>query len=130
MDRFLHRVFFDRSCDRFRLSIGAAWTLGLIAGAFSSVSAGDILLPTMRAALCSGVSISGLLTVTLLPLLFSALAVYISKPMLLLPIAFGKGFLYSFWAGGILRLFGSSGWLVQLLLMFRRSQSDGLLTIV
>lgn len=118
MDRFLHRVFFDRTCDRFRAYLAIVWILGLLAGVFSSVSAGDSLLPTMRAALYCGVSISGLLTVTLLPLLFSALAVYISKPFLLLPIAFSKGFLYAFWAGGILRLFGASGWLMKLLLLF------------
>ena len=82
------------------------------------MSASDALYPTMRAAVYSRVSISGLLSAMLLPLLFSAFAVYISNTWLLIPIAFSKAFAFAFLGIGILVSFGSAGWLVRLLLMF------------
>ena len=47
------------------------------------------------------VSIVGLLGVTLLPLLCSAFAVYISRPGLLMAAAFCKAFLFGFIALGV-----------------------------
>jgi len=51
-------------------------------------------------------------------MLFSAFAVYISQPVLLIPIAFCKAFLFSYTSIGILTAFGSAGWLIHLLFMF------------
>ena len=98
--------------------LACAWFLGLISGVLISLSASDILFPTMRAAISSCVSISGLLSAILLPLLFSAFAVYVSNYRLLIPIAFMKAFLFSFLGTGILASFGSAGWLIRALLMF------------
>ena len=68
---------------------------------------------------CSGpVSIVSLLIVTLLPLLCSAFAVYISRSWLLFFIAFIKAFLLGFTALGIYAAFGSSGWVFRFFLMF------------
>lgn len=72
----------------------------------------------MRAAANGRVSITGLLSAFLLPLLFSAFAVYISQPWLLVPVAFGKAFSFSYLAFGVTLAFGSAGWLVRSLLMF------------
>lgn len=94
------------------------WITGLIAGAITSIFAGDSFLPLMRGALYSPVSIVSLLSAMLLPLLFSAFAVYISCQWLLIPVVVAKGFLYAFFCAGILFSFGSAGWLLRLLLIF------------
>ncbi len=103
--------------------LASAWLLGLVSGSFFSVSAGNSFLLTMRAAASSHVSIFGLLASILLPLLFSAFAVYISQPWLLVPIAFGKAFFFSYLALAVLSAFGSAGWLIRWLLMFSDSLS-------
>ena len=94
------------------------WFAGLISGASASFYAGNPFVSTMRAASSGCVSISGLLSVLLLPLLFSAFAVYICQIRLLFPIVFVKAFCFSFVAMGIDSAFGSAGWLVRILLLF------------
>lgn len=98
--------------------LACAWTAGLFSGLLFSSSAGDSLFPAMLAAARSPVSVFGLLASILLPFLFTAFAVYISQPRLLVPIAFFKAFLFSYLGFGILTAFGSAGWLVRLLLTF------------
>ena len=77
MVRLLHLNFslLDRRTRRVILAF--TWISGLFLGSLISLAADNILSPTMLAAAHSGMSISGLLAVLLLPLLFSALAVYI-----------------------------------------------------
>lgn len=62
-------------------------------------------------------SIVSLLFMTVLPFLFSALAVLIS-PFMLYPVCFGKAFAFAFAAVGISQAFGNGGWLVRLLALF------------
>ena len=56
--------------------------------------------------------------VLLLPLLFSAAAVYVNRPVLLIPLAFWKAFFFCFVFSGFWRICGSTGWLVCGLAMF------------
>ena len=98
--------------------LACVWICGLLSGTFLSLSAGDTLFSTMRAAVYCGMSISGLLCVLFLPLLFTVLAVYISRPLLLLPVAFLKAFLFSFSGTGIFTALHVSGWLFWCFLMF------------
>ena len=72
----------------------------------------------MRSALTGSVSIVSLLSVTLLPFLFSAFAVYIRQYWLFLPIALFRCISFSFLGSVILYAFGSSGWLICLLFLF------------
>ncbi len=72
----------------------------------------------MRGTLWAPVSIVGLLLVTTLPFLISALAVYLAKPGLLLGICFGKAFLTAFVSVGFFQAFGYAGWLLRWLLAF------------
>ena len=74
----------------------------------------------MRRAVSCPVSIVGLVVV-LLPFLFSAFAVYLSKTWLFLPFCFLKAFQFAYVAGSVSMAFGSAGWLIRLLLLF----SDG-----
>ena len=118
LDRFLHINLSAWRRRRAVVLLVCAWFLGLVTGLLLSLSASDILFPTMRAAVASCVSISGLLSTILLPLLFSAFAVYSSNFWLLIPIAFSKAFLFTFLGTGILAAFGSAGWLIHILLIF------------
>lgn len=72
----------------------------------------------MRMAPMCPVSIVGLLSVTFLPFLLSAFAVYFSHAQFLLPICFAKAFLFSCCAYSATCAFGSAGWLVRLFLQF------------
>ena len=123
MDRFLRLNLPFLCCRTPRTLLAIFWIAGLILGAMFALSADTLLTPTMHTALFCGMSISGLLTSLLLPLLFTALAVYISQPMMLLLIAFLKAFLFSFVGVGLLMAFGTSAWLIRNLLMFSETLS-------
>lgn len=98
--------------------ISLIWSLGLAAGMILQFFAGDFFFPMMRGILSGSVSIVCLLASAFLPFLFSAFAVYISQPWLLLLIAFWNAFAYSFLSFSFIFCFGSSGWLLRLFLMF------------
>ena len=118
MARFFHQelpTWWRKGCTAF---LALSWLAGLLFGAAMFLSAGNHILPWMRGVPYGSVSISGLLCVTALPFLFSAFAVYISEPRLLLLVSFGKAFLFSYVSLGILSCFGSAGWLIRWLLMF------------
>ena len=55
---------------------------------------------------------------TVLPLLISGFAVYAGWPLLLIPAAFWKAFSFSYVALGVIRAWGSAGWMVGGLAMF------------
>ena len=105
-------------CRTAHAKLAVLWLLGLLFGSLMALSADILLVPTMRSAVSAGMSIFGLLAALLFPLLFTAMAVYISQPKLLLPVVFLKGFFFSFTGVGFLVAFGSSGWLIRCLLMF------------
>ena len=88
-----------------------------MSGAICFASADAHIISLMRGILNGSVSIVSLLTVSLLPFLFSAFAVFISQLWLLYLIGFVRSFLFSFVSFGITVAFGSAGWLFRLLLM-------------
>lgn len=104
-----------KACNYF---LAFAWFSGLICGTLVSLQTRNSLSALMRSALSAPVSIVGLLCVTVLPFLFSAFAVFLSKPILLLPICFAKAFVFAFCSTCILQAFGSAGWLIRWLLLF------------
>lgn len=93
------------------------WFSGLVCGALLFLTAGTSVTSLMRRCVLQPVSIVSLLYVTILPFLVSILMALISRPMLILPICFGKAFLFSFVSAGILSVYGSSGWIIQALLL-------------
>ena len=127
MARFLHHEFFCARRKRNLWVLASVWVLGLGSGIWAFAYAGSSLLPLMRSTLSGTVSIVSLLCVTGLPFLFSAFAVFISCHWLIFPIAFCKGFCFSFAATGLLQAFGSAGWLIRPLLCFADSVSMPLL---
>lgn len=103
------------------------WITGLLFGIWVYDSAEDSLLVLMRGVSQYTVSIVGLLCVTLLPFLLSAIAVFYSMPQLIFPICCLKGFLFSFVSVGVMQSFGSAGWLLRGLLLFSESTTMPLL---
>lgn len=100
------------------LILASFFFLGHLLGVWFSSGASDTFHTTMRAAVSSRVSITGLLAATVLPFLFSAFAVYAKQPICLIPIAFAEAFLFSWVGYGIYAACGSAGWLVVVLMMF------------
>lgn len=78
----------------------------------------ESFLLLMRTVISCRVSIVGLFTVSYLPFLFSAFAVYIRKTMLLLHIIGIKSFIFVFCGLACYAAFPSCGWLVRTLLQF------------
>ena len=97
-----------------------AFTLicGSAFGAFLSTQTEHASLSLMHTAAESGVSIVSLLCVVLLPFLFTVFAVYIRRFWLVIPICFWKVFSFAYLYCAVLFSYGSSGWLVGILLMF------------
>lgn len=118
----MYRRFFFQlptwRCKNVQLLLACAFLFGLISGILISMSASDALCSTMRAAPFGCVSIFGLLSVLLLPFLFSAFAVYSSSVLLLLCVAFAKAFAFGFVSFAVWAAFGAAGWLIRFLLMF------------
>ena len=98
--------------------LALCWCGGLILGISFASSADDSTLLMMHSASMSAVSIPGLLSILFLPFLLSALAVYLSRSLLLLGVAFVKAFAFGFCAFAVNAAFQSAGWLVCMLLMF------------
>lgn len=121
MDRFLRlNVSFFR-CRTPRTVLAYLWLVGLLSGTVVSLLADTLLSSTMHAAIHGSMSIFGLLAALLLPLCFTAFAVYISRPSLVFPLVLLKAFLFSFIGAGLLTSFGTAAWLLRCLLMFSDS---------
>lgn len=118
MARFLCSNF-----SEFRRKWGIAflaffWITGLFFGLRLSLDAGHIHISLMQEALHGSLSIVGLLVCVFLPLLFSAFAVYISQPALLLLICFFKAACMAFVSCGFISAFGSGAWVLWLIVLF------------
>lgn len=108
-------VFQNRKLSTIILAF--CWFAGLLTGCFFADHAGIFHYSMMRRAVSGSVSIAGLVVVVL-PFLFSAFAVYLSKTWLFLPFCFLKAFQFAYIAGLVGVSFGSAGWLIRLLLFF------------
>lgn len=118
----MHLILHKRLSDILRrksiVFLAIWWFAGLILGALAAYHLSDSFFPLMRAAAQSRVSIVSLMTVTLLPLLASALAVSLDRSVLIFGISFIKAFLYSLCLAGMIGTFGSAAWLVAFLFLF------------
>ena len=103
-------------CKPGMLVLACAFGFGLLLGPMASTGADSVFSGSRRAlAQCAGFSA---LIPGVLPLLFSGLAVYVKRPVLLIPLAFWKAFFFSYVASGLIAAWGSAGWLVCILALF------------
>ena len=115
---FLHRNIPQNFRKIYIFFLAFVWLCGLLCGVGFSNLAGDPYLSMMRIAPSGSVSIVSLLSVSLLPFLFSAFAVYIHSFGLLAGLCFIKGCLFAFVSMGLFLAYDSAGWLLRLLMMF------------
>ncbi len=114
-------------CKTISVFLAFAYFAGALLGAWVSLQADDSLRSIMRAVVTGPGSFFDLLLVRLLPLLFTAFAVYIGQCWLLVPIAFVRAFLFAFLRVGIQAAFGDAGWLIMWLFAFSSLMSMPLL---
>ena len=98
--------------------LALSWFSGMLLGTCAALAASEFLVPMMRQSVTRSVSIPGLLAASTIPFLFSAFAVSLSEPWLLLIISTLKAFGFSFCACGVSLAFGQSSWLVRFLFLF------------
>ena len=103
-------------CKPGMLVLAFAFGTGLLLGSTASAGAHSVFAGS-RQALTQSAGISTLIP-GVLPLLFSGLAVYAKRPVLLIPLAFWKAFFFSYVAFGLIAVWGSAGWLVCILALF------------
>ena len=108
----------DARCRKRRWLLAFFWITGLITGLILSLLAGESSHSLMRMAVCRSVSIVPLLLTTCLPFLFSALAVFISKPVLLLVVAFCKALIFALVSAVTYHSYGDAGWMMRSMVMF------------
>ena len=115
MAQFLHSFTFLR---KQQLLLMMSWILGLGFGGLAFDYGKDHIVSLMPLVPSSQLSIVGLCTSAFVPYLFSVFAVYVSVPRMLIPICFGKAFLYAYVSCGVWAAFGQAGWLIHWLLLF------------
>ena len=104
-----------KSCTSF---LAFCWFMGFLFGIILSDYTGGISASLMRSAAFGSVSIVSLLISSAFPFLIAAVAVCISKPTFLYPLAFLRSTVFAFVAHGVRTSFDASGWLFYYLLMF------------
>ena len=100
------------------LFLAASWLCGFVFGVFCYSTSCPEFTSLMRRAFSCSVSIVGLLNAALIPFLLSTLFIATSMPLLLPGLCFVKAFLFSFVSIGVLKSFGSGGWLLRYLFLF------------
>lgn len=102
--------------------LGSVLLLGCIAGIWLSCEARSWFADAVQALRFPPDGFASLTALTM-PLLFSVLAVYVKRPVLLLPLAFWKALFFSYVFSGFIGVCGSAGWLICGLCMFSRIAS-------
>ena len=103
-------------CKATTVVLAWAFLFGFLTGA--SASAGCLnLLDSSCDSLAQSAGIS-VFVPGVLPVLLSGFAVYIGKPLLLIPVAFWKAFLFSCVGSGVVLAWKSAGWLMGGLALF------------
>ena len=117
MVRFFRARILQSGRSSTAIILAFVFLTGLLCGAVTATYTEPSYLLMMRRGAIFPVSITVLLP-AILPLLFSAFAVYTSQLWLLVPIAFLKAFFFSFLSSCIYIFDQSSGWLFHALFMF------------
>lgn len=105
------------------LLLALFWCIGLLAGyTVATKTSFTVLMHTFS---LQRVSFVGLVFATIFPLSLSAAAFRLSLPLLILPIAFTKAFLFSFCASALTLIYADAGWLARWLYTF----SDSIMVI-
>ena len=112
MDGFLCVNFLNSYCKNYRVLLAAAWIAGLLTGALLALSAYTSVAQLIISIPFSNLSIYGLLSALIFPLILTLLAVCTARRWLLFAVSAFKAFCFSYTWICILMSFRSSGWLL------------------
>lgn len=118
MVRFFHARFFSSSRKPSTIVLAFVLCVGYFLGAVLALLSDQFSVSLMHTAVLSRGSIVSILSVLLLPFLFTAFAVFVRRYQLLVPIAFFRAVIFSYVCSVIVCIYGSSGWLILLLFLF------------
>ena len=104
-------------CKGAAIILACLFLSGLLAGAFLCRDVWN-LIPLEISAFSCCADVCSVFIVAMTPYFFSALAVFINRPILLYPLAFWKALFFAFVLSGLAMSGGSAGWLVAGLAMF------------
>lgn len=108
----------SESSFTYRLFFAVFWISGLILGVVTALYIDEALFVPFRAMVCRPAPMISLMLTTGLPFLFSAIAVFLSKPWMLIVIAFCKTAVFALVSFMMLLTFGSAGWMMRGMVMF------------
>lgn len=120
---FLHKPSQSRKYSTMILAF--SWTLGLLFG-ICSIVAGSFG-PAFQQATDLLPSCFSIISVLLLPIMISLLAVFADLRWIIFPLAFLKALAFAYVGWSVVITFGSAGWLIRLLFMFSDCASVPLL---
>ena len=118
MVRFFHSELSLASRRVNITALAVALGFGFLSGSFIAAQSSANGYSMIGIAAGQSVIFSSLLSVAALPFLFTAFAAYIRQGWLLIGIAFAKAFVFSYFSAGVMHLYGASGWLVLVMLLF------------
>ena len=108
-------VFGNMGC---RVLLCAIWILGIASGICLHFIFEPVSVSLMRSAIQLPVSIVGLCTCIFLPLIFTCIAVYLNRPIIILVVCFIKSAAFGFSCALIREVFGDADWLIRSLVLF------------
>lgn len=108
-------------CKESVVLLSFLWTLGLVCGLYFVSLLDGFLFDLIIDASNNHPSILGILVVTALPIVITAIAAYCSAPLLIYALCIFKAFCFSVGLCGVAAVFGYSGWLIRLFLLFSDS---------
>lgn len=97
------------------------WICGIFFGCCCAANAASVIPPLIHSLTVRHVSFVGMLISSFVPLSLTILVSYFSLPILLPVLAFVKAFTFSFTTFCIFYTFGSSSWLIQILMLSSNS---------
>ena len=127
MVRFFPVFNSAKTRKRFVILLAFGWFAGLLSGVIVAISADHSFYSLMRMVPGCPVSIVGLLISVFLPLVFTAIVVYMSYDWLLIPFAFAKSLCISLLSFGLSISCSAGGWLAALLLFGTDFLTSGIL---
>jgi hypothetical protein len=130
MVRFFPVFNSAKARKRFVVLLAFGWFAGILSGVIVAISADHSFYSLMRMIPVCPVSIVGLLLSAFLPLLFTAVAVYISYVWLLIPVVFLKALCLSLLSSDVCISYGTGGWLAALLLFGSNFLISGILLLL
>lgn len=105
-----------------RLSLAVIWSLGLVIGYYLASRSKPVISSLILLIQSDRMMIVGFLSMLILPFIVSAILIWMSLNIWVLPLAFLKACLYSCCCCQIM-VFGDAGWLAHLLFVFSESIS-------